>query len=287
MSTATRAPEVEEESALRVVPVRHPWRWVFSAVVLVLLAMAGHALVTNTAFDWPTFADYVFYPSVLEAVLLTIELTALGIVIGFVLGTVFALMRMSSSPLLRAVSWAYIWIFRSVPLILQLLFWYNLAILYNQLSFGIPFGPSFFSVGTQDLIPPLAAAALGLSLHQAAYSAEIVRSGFISVDAGQREAAAALGIPRRRQFFRIVLPQAMRTIVPAAANEIIGMVKGTSVVYIMALPELFYQVQVIYTRNGRVIPLLLVATFWYLLITSVLSIVQHYVERHYGKGVRR
>lgn len=275
----------EDLATLRVVPVRRPWRWLASVVVLVLVAMAAHALITNNAFDWPTFSRYVFNPSVLDAVVLTIELSVLGIAIGFVLGTILALMRLSHSPLLRAVSWGYIWIFRSVPLILQLLFWYNLAILYNQLSFGVPFGPSFFSVGTQNLIPPMVAATLGLSLHQAAYSAEIVRSGFVGVDAGQREAAAALGIPQRRQFFRIVLPQAMRTIVPAAANEIIGMVKGTSVVYIMALPELFYQVQVIYTRNGRVIPLLLVATFWYLLITTVLSIGQHYVERYFGRGV--
>jgi polar amino acid transport system permease protein len=286
--TALREESTAEDlSTLRVVPVRHPWRWVWTAVVLVLVAMAGHALVTNKAFDWPTFGVYLFSRSVMDAVLLTIELTVLGITIGFVLGTVLALMRLSRSPLLRAASWGYIWFFRSVPLILQLLFWYNLAILYNQLSFGVPFGPSFFSIGTQDLIPPMAAATLGLALHQAAYSAEIVRSGFIGVDHGQREAAAALGIPRRRQFSRIVLPQAMRTIVPAAANEIIGMVKGTSVVYIMALPELFYQVQVIYMRNGRVIPLLLVATFWYLVITTVLSLVQHYVERHYGRGVRR
>ena len=285
--TAVREVVREDLSELQVVPVRHPWRWLWTAVVLVLVAMAGHALATNKAFDWPTFGAYVFSHSVLDAVVLTIELTVLGIAVGFVLGTVLALMRLSDSPLLRVVSWAYIWVFRSVPLILQLLFWYNLAILYNQLSFGVPFGPSFFSVGTQDLIPPMVAATLGLSLHQAAYSAEIVRSGFIGVDHGQREAAAALGIPRRRQFFRIVLPQAMRTIVPAAANEIIGMVKGTSVVYIMALPELFYQVQVIYTRNGRVIPLLLVATFWYLLMTTVLSAVQYYVERHYGRGVRR
>jgi polar amino acid transport system permease protein len=285
--TAVQEKIEEDLSALRVVPVRRPLRWLASAVVLVLVAMAGHALVTNNAFDWPTFGAYLFSNSVLDAVLLTVELTLLGVAAGFVLGTVLALMRLSQSPLLRIVSWSYIWVFRSVPLILQLLFWYNLAILYNELSFGVPFGPSFFSVGTQDLIPPMVAAALGLSLHQAAYSAEIVRSGFIGVDSGQREAAAALGIPQRRQFFRIILPQAMRTIVPAAANEIIGMVKGTSVVYIMALPELFYQVQVIYTRNGRVIPLLLVATFWYLLITSVLSAGQYYVERYYGRGVRR
>jgi polar amino acid transport system permease protein len=271
----------------KIVPARHPLRWAATVVVLVLVAMAGHALITNKAWDWPTFAAYFFQQSVLSAVLLTIELTFFGVLVGFILGTVLALMRVSRSPLLRAVSWSYTWIFRSVPLILQLLFWYNLAILYNQISFGIPFGPSFFAVDTMSLIPPFFAAGLGLALHQAAYAGEIVRAGFLSVDSGQREAAAALGIPGHRQVRKIVLPQAMRAIVPTAANEIIGMVKGTSVVYIMALPELFYQVQVIYTRNGRVIPLLLVATAWYLVLTTVLSVVQYYVERRYSRGALR
>ncbi|MFD9965226.1 amino acid ABC transporter permease [Amycolatopsis sp. NPDC058986] len=280
-------PEPAPEASLKIVPARHPWTWVAAVVVAVLVAMAGHALVTNKAWDWPTFASYVFQKSVLSAVLLTLELTCFGVVTGFLLGTVLALMRVSGNPLLRAVSWAYTWVFRSVPLILQLLFWYNLAILYNKLSFGVPFGPSFVSFDTMSLIPPFLAAGLGLALHQAAYAGEIVRAGFLAVDAGQREAAAALGIPSGRQFRRIVLPQAMRSIVPTAANEIIGMVKGTSVVYVMALPELFYQVQVIYTRNGRVIPLLLVATAWYLALTTVLSVVQYYVERYYARGTRR
>jgi polar amino acid transport system permease protein len=176
-------------------------------------------------------------------------------------------------------------VFRSVPVILQLLFWYNLAILYNEISFGIPFGPSFYSHETLTLVSPLAAATLGLGLAQAAYSSEVVRSGLLSVDQGQHEAAAALGIPRRRQFFRIVLPQAMRTIVPTAGNEVIGMVKGTSAVFILgSVFELFYVVQVIYNRNGRVIPLLLVATIWYTIVTTVLSIGQYYVERNYAKG---
>jgi polar amino acid transport system permease protein len=283
-------PELEpnaDAAQLKIVPARHPLRWAATAVVLVLVAMAGHALVTNKAWDWPTFSVYFFQQSVLSAVLLTVELTFFGVIVGFVLGTLLALMRVSRSPLLRAVSWTYTWIFRSVPLILQLLFWYNLAILYNQLSFGIPFGPSFFSVDTMSLIPPFFAAGLGLALHQAAYAGEIVRAGFLSVDSGQREAAAALGIPGHRQMRKIVLPQAMRAIVPTAANEIIGMVKGTSVVYIMALPELFYQVQVIYTRNGRVIPLLLVATAWYLVLTTVLSVVQYYVERRFSRGALR
>jgi polar amino acid transport system permease protein len=274
----------DDLASLRVVPARHPWRWVASVVVFIAVVVIVRALITNPAWDWPTVALYLFNVSVLESVLLTLMLTALGIVFGFVLGTVLALMRLSGSPLLQAVSWTYIWIFRSIPLILQLLFWYNLAILYNEISFGIPFGPTLVSISTMSLIPPVVAAALGLTLHQAAYSAEIVRSGFLSVGEGQLDAAAALGIPRRRQIRRIILPQAMRTIIPTAGNEIIGMVKGTSVVYIMALPELFYQVQVIYQRTGRVIPMLLVATVWYIAMTTVLSVAQFYVERHFAKG---
>ncbi|MDT7676416.1 MAG: polar amino acid transport system permease protein [Pseudonocardiales bacterium] len=272
---------------LVVVPARHPARWAATAVVALLSVMAVHALVTNPAWDWATVGQFLFAPSIVRAVGLTLELTVLGIVLGFALGTLLALMRLSHSPLLRAVSWAYIWVFRSVPLILQLLFWFNLALLYRAISFGIPFGPAFFAVGTMDLISPLTAAVLGLALHQAAYAAEVVRSGFLSVDPGQLEAAAALGIPRLRQFRRILLPQAMRTILPTAGNELIGLVKGTSVVYIMALSELFYQVQVIYTRNGRVIPLLLVAAIWYLALTTVMSIAQFYIERHYARGASR
>ncbi|MFD0889633.1 amino acid ABC transporter permease, partial [Streptosporangium algeriense] len=268
------------------VTTRHPGRWAAAAGVGVLLAMAASALITNPAWDWAVVGEYLFAPSVLNAVLFTLQLTVLGIGIGFLLGTVLAIMRLSRNPLLSSVAWGYVALFRSIPLILQLLFWYNLALLYQRISFGIPFGPSFFDIGTMDLISPVTAAVLGLGLHQAAYCSEIVRAGLLSVDPGQREAAAALGIPWRRQLFRIVLPQAMRSIVPTAGNEIIGLVKGTSVVYIMALPELFYQIQVIYSRNGRVIALLLVATVWYLIITSVLSVAQHYVERHYARGRR-
>lgn len=277
-------PHRDAEQPLEVVTARRPLRWVAAAVVLVLLAMVASALVTNPAWEWDVVAQHLFAPSILRAVLLTLELTALGIGLGFALGTVLAVMRLSANRLLSSVAWAYVWLFRSVPLILQLLFWYNLALLYPRLSVGIPFGPEFFDFGTMDLIGPVTAAALGLALHQAAYAAEIVRGGLLSVDRGQREAAAALGLPPARRFFRIILPQAMRTIVPNAGNEIIGLVKGTSVVYIMALPELFYQVQVIYNRTGRVMALLLVAAIWYLFLTTVLSVAQHYIERHYGRG---
>ena len=196
-------------------------------------------------------------------------------------------MRLSASPFLRWVAFGYIWAFRSIPLIVQLLFWFNLAYLYKRLDFGIPFGPGFFSFDTMGLVGAMGAAVLGLALHQAAYAAEIVRGGVLAVDGGQLEAAAALGIPRLRQLRRIVLPQAMRSILPNATNEIISLFKGTSIVSVMAIGELFYQVQVIYGRNGRVVPLLMVATAWYVLLTTVLSVLQHYVERHFAKGATR
>jgi polar amino acid transport system permease protein len=270
-----------------VVRRRHPWRWVGIIAVVVLLAQLVNGLVTNPGWDWPTFAQYFATRTVLEALWTTIQLTVYGTVLGFALGVVIAAMRLSSSGFLQVVSWTYIWAFRSIPLIVQLLFWFNIAYLYQELSFGVPFGPAFFSVSTNNLLGALGAAVLGLALHQAAYAAEIIRGGLLSVDQGQLEAAAALGIPRQRQFFRIILPQAMRSILPNAANEVISLFKGTSIVSVMAIPELFYQVQVIYGRNSRVVPLLLVATAWYIVLTTLLTIAQYYVERHYGRGSSR
>ncbi|XKK38191.1 amino acid ABC transporter permease [Nocardiopsis sp. ARC36] len=271
-------------AGLPVRPAPHPLRWAAGAVVAVLAAMFLNMLVTNPAWKWDVVAEYMFAESILNALWLTVRLTVYGTVIGFAIGGVLALMRLSRSPLLAGVAWVYVWAFRSIPLIVQLLFWYNLAILYDRLSFGIPFGPAFVTFPTMELISPMTAAVLGLALHQAAYAAEIVRSGVLSVDRGQREAAAALGLPRGRQVRRIILPQAMRTIMPTAGNEVIGLFKGTSVVYVMALGELFYRVQVIYNRTGDVVPLLMVATLWYIVLTTLLSVAQFHVERHYAKG---
>ncbi|MBF6127231.1 amino acid ABC transporter permease [Nocardia brasiliensis] len=265
----------------------HPWRWVISAIALILLAQFVHGLVTNPGWDWPTFAKYITAKSVLSALRVTLELTAWGTALGFLLGTALAIARLSNNPVLRVISWCYIWAFRSIPLIVQLLFWFNIAYLYNTLSVGIPFGPAFFTFEVNGVISGFTAAVIGLALHQAAYSAEIIRAGIISVDAGQLEAAAALGIPRVRQFRTIVVPQAMRSILPNATNEVISLFKGTSIVSVMAIAELFYQVQVIYGRNGRVVPLLMVATAWYIVLTTVLSVAQFYIERHYAKGAQR
>ncbi|RII09365.1 Inner membrane amino-acid ABC transporter permease protein YecS [Streptomyces sp. YIM 130001] len=284
---ARTAPPPDGPADLEVVPVRHYARWVAVAAVLVLVAQFTHGLATNPVWEWDVFGAYILSDTIVSAVWVTLQLTAYATVLGFVLGTVLAFMRLSHNPVLQTVSWTYIWVFRSIPMIVQLVFWFNLSALYERLGIGIPFGPVFWSVDSNSLIGTIGAAVIGLTLHQAAYAAEIVRGGVLAVDEGQLEAAAALGLPRLRQICRIVLPQAMRAILPTAGNEIIGLLKGTSVVYVMAIGELFYQTQVIYGRNGRVIPLLLVATAWYVLLTSLLSVAQYYVERHYAKGADR
>ncbi|PJJ62319.1 amino acid ABC transporter permease [Compostimonas suwonensis] len=276
-------------AALPVVRVRHWWRWVLSVLVAFLLAQFLWSLVTNPQYEWNVFAEYFLAPAVLNSLAVTLWLTVISAIGGFLLGGLLAVFRLSKSPLLNAAAYGYIWFFRSVPLLVQILVWYNLGYLYPTLGLGTPFTTDFWlaEFSTTTLITAFAAAVIGLTLHQAAYAAEIIRGGILSVDQGQLEASAALGLPRRVRFFRIILPQAARAILPNAFNEIIGLVKGTSVVFVVALPELFYTVQVIYNRNQRVIPLLLVAVVWYAIITTVLSIVQFYVERHYAKGAHR
>ena len=282
-----RAPAVDY-AEYRVIPARHPWRWVGTAVVALGVAGIAWSLATNPRWEWGVVAQWFTAQSIVDGLLEPLKLTAISGILGFVLGFVLALMRLSASPLLVSVSWTFSWIFRSTPLLVQMLLWYNLGYLYEKISLGIPFTDvRFFEIQTTTLISQFAAAVLGLTLNQAAYSAEIIRGGILSVDQGQLEAAAALGIPAWRRSTRIVLPQAMRAILPTAFNEIIGLVKGTSIVYVLAYSELFYTVQVIYNRTQQVLPLLLVATLWYIAITSVLSVFQYYIERHYSKGAVR
>ncbi|MFB7720866.1 MULTISPECIES: amino acid ABC transporter permease [unclassified Nocardia] len=293
MSTLAAPPDSREEDAhhddgaLTVAPTRHPWRWVVGGIALLLVAQFAHGLAVNPGWDWSTFAQYITAASVLSALKVTIELTFWGTLLGFFIGVWLAIGRLSKNPVLQAISWAYIWLFRSIPLIVQLLFWFNIAYLYKTLSLGVPFGPAFYTFDVNGVISGFTAAVIGLALHQAAYSAEIIRAGIISVDQGQWEAARSLGLPWRRQFFGVIAPQAMRGILPNAANEVISLFKGTSIVSTMAIAELFYQVQVIFGRNGRVVPLLMVATVWYIVLTSILNVAQYYIERHFAKGSER
>jgi len=272
-----------------VVPLKHWGRWIFSALIVFVLAQLVWTLFTNPQWRWGVFAEHFFDPAVIRGLGVTLWLTLASAVIGFALGAVLAIARMSRSPLLSSFAWGYIWFFRSIPLVVQLVIWYNLGYLFHTIGLGTPFTYDYWLIefDTTRLISASVAAILGLSLHQAAYSAEIIRGGLLSVDQGQLEAAAALGIPRPRRFFHIVLPQAARAILPNAFNEVIGLLKGTSVVFVIALPELFYTVQVIYARNQQVIPLLLVAAVWYTIITTLLSIVQFYIERYFARGSAR
>ncbi|MCX5401812.1 amino acid ABC transporter permease [Streptomyces sp. NBC_00102] len=291
------APKVSERTdsahdprlaAERVLPLRHPWRWVLTAVVVVLVAQFVHGLVSNPFYQWSRFSYWFFRPVVLDGLLITLEVAALSAVFGLIGGVILALGRLSPNPVLRSVSWVYIWLLRSVPLIVVLLFLYNFSALYQTLSLGVPFGPAFFEFDESRLATDMTVAVVGLSLNEAAYAAEVVRSGVLSVDQGQHEAASALGLPRGYQFRRIVFPQALRVIVPSYVNQLIGLVKGTSLVFYVSLLDLFGTVQSLgSTYSGDIVPLLLVATLWYVILTSVISVIQFYVERHYSRGALR
>jgi polar amino acid transport system permease protein len=211
----------------------------------------------------------------------TLELTLAAMAMGLVLGTALAVMRLSRNLLLSTLSWLYIWFFRSVPVLVQLIFWYNFGALYPKIVLRIPFGPLLYSASTNAVITPLTAALGGLGLAQAAYTAEVVRAGIVSVPRGQTRAAMALGMRPATIFIRIVFPQAMRVIIPPVGNEVISMVKSTSLVSVIALAELLYTAQLIYARTYETIPLLIVASLWYLIIVSILSVGQHFLERYY------
>lgn len=283
-----QAVEQREEGALRIVRIRHLWRWVGSLFACLILIGIVHSLWSNPRWEWGVFADWFFAPSVLKGLGQTLAITLLATLFSVVLGTSLALARLSRSPLLSALAWAYIWLFRSLPALLVLIILYNFAYLYDHISIGLPLtNIVWVEWSTVDVLSPFTVAVLGLGLIQAAYIAEIIRGGIVGVDQGQHEASAALGLPAHRRIFRIILPQALRSILPTGFNEIIGLIKGTSIVYVLALPELFYTVQVIYNRTQAVIPMLIVATVWYLLITSLLTILQYYVERHFARGASR
>ncbi|MER6531045.1 amino acid ABC transporter permease [Streptomyces sp. NPDC001508] len=275
-------------SAQRVVPLRRPGRWAVTVVVLVVVAQIAHGLATNPFYQWDRFRYWFLRPTILDGLLITLEVTALSAVLGLLGGILLALGRLSGSPVLRAVSWTYTWLFRSVPLIVVLIFLYNFSALYRTVSLGVPFGPAFVTFDESRLATDMAVAVVGLGLNEAAYASEVVRGGILSVDQGQHEAAAALGLPKRYQFTRIVFPQALRSITPNYVNQLIGLIKSTSLVFYVSLLDLFGAVQTMgSTYPGDIVPLLLVATVWYLILTSVVSVVQFYVERYFARGATR
>lgn len=272
---------------LKIVGKRYYGRWLSALVVLLCIVAMAHSMINNPRFEWGVIAENFTAPSILQGVLMTLQLTAISVVLGFAFGTVLALMRLSSNPVLVTVSWAYTWFFRGVPMLVQLFLWYNIAALYPDIVLSIPGFGEIWSADANSLVSPFSAAVIALVMHQSAYAAEIVRAGIQSVGNGQIEAARALGYRPAQIFRHTVLPQAMRAIMPPAGNEIIGQLKTTAVVSVISLQDVLFSAQIIYQRTYEVIPLLLVATLWYLLMTSVLSVGQYYVERYFGRGVTR
>src|SRR3954447_20965041 len=306
MTTEQQETERARPEPIKAVPVRHPGRWVLIAVIALLSAMFVHVLVTNDQFDWKfIFTSYepgkrgvMFTGPVLDGLRGTVLLTITSMVIGVVLGVIVAIMRLSDNPILKIVAFVYTWFFRAVPRLVLAVLFGNLNILWNRIGFGLPFdhqigklfgiddlNAQFYSVKASDLLAGFVAGMLALGLSEAAYMAEIVRAGIQSIDPGQAEAAVALGLSRGQVLRRVVLPQAMRVIVPPTGNEVIAMVKDTSLVaFVPVTGELFFQLEAISARTFIVLPVLVAAVLWYLIICSVLMVAQFFVERHFSKG---
>lgn len=297
-ATSSAPPTAEVPAQIKAVPVRHPWRWVLVALIVLLLGMFAHMLVTNDAFDWHFLLENAVSAPVLSGVKNTLFLTVVSMVIGVFLGIVLAVMRMSGNPVLSAVAWAYVWFFRAVPRVVLLVLFGNIGILYHRIELGFPFdfwlkrelgfdtNLRIWGVDSNVIFTAVVAAIVGLALSEAAYMAEIVRAGMLSVAGGQSEAAAALGMSRGKSLRRIVLPQAMRVIVPPTGNETIAMLKDTALVAYVPFYELFFQLSNVGNRTFHPFPMLVAACLWYLAMSSVLMAVQFLIERHYGRGVK-
>jgi polar amino acid transport system permease protein len=295
MSETTTRPAPPEE--IKAVPVRHPGRWIGTVVIAVLVAMFIHMLATNPVFQWSFMFDNMFTPPVLRGVRTTLIMTVLAMVIGVVLGIVLAVMRLSPNPVLSGAAWVFIWFFRAIPRYVLLFFIANLGALYGTYEIGFPFDQQlmdllgfeadwrFFGLDGNQIFTGFTAGLLGLALSEGAYMAEIVRAGIQSVDPGQAEAASALGMSRAKTMRRIVLPQAMRVIIPPTGNETIAMLKDTSL--LIAVPvstELSFQLRAIGARTFQIIPMAVAAILWYLALTSVLMVGQYFLEKRFSRG---
>ena len=263
-------------------------RWVGMLVALLVAVVIVRAFVTSPSVQWSVITHYLTVHTIVIGVLRTLELTVIGMAIGVALGTLLALMKLSANPLLGAIASLYLWLFRGTPLLVQILFWFNLASFAPHISLGIPFTHTVWvSWNTNSVISPLTAALIALGTNMGAYMAEIIRAGILSVDEGQIEASLALGMTRNRAMRRIVLPQAMRVIIPPTGNMAIALLKDSSLVSVISMTELLYSVQLIYANTFQVIPLLIVASVWYLVLTSIFSIGQVFLERRFGRGSSR
>lgn len=273
--------ESRAKNVAHAAPRRHPVRNAVTVLLSFLILLILYLCAVNPNFGWSVVGQYLFDPSVMHGIGVTLSLTVVSMLLGIVLGLICAVGKLSKLRFFMGLSNLYLWFFRSTPLLVQLLFWYNLSALFPVL--GIP---GLFAVDTNNVITPLTAAVVGLSLNEGAYMAEIIRAGLMSVDPAQRETAEAFGMNKSQILFRVLLPQAMRAIVPPTGNQVISMIKATAMVSIIAMDDLLYSVQAIYNQNFQIIPLLIVAVLWYLVITSVLTFIQSRIERKFAKGER-
>lgn len=298
------------DGEVKVVPVRHPGRWISGAVVAVLVAMLVHTLfssvptgqyacrlvngtrrchpISEWRFSWNVVFHYFGTSEILHGLVVTIELTALAMTAGILIGVTIAIMRLSANRLLSATAWCYTWFFRGTPVYVQLLFWFNIGALFPYFSIGIPFTHvAFVHLNSDSLFTPFVGALVGLGLNEGAYMSEIARSGLISVDEGQTEAAMSLGMTRGQTLRLVVLPQAMRVIIPPTGNEVISMLKTSSLASAVSVIELLGAATFISASNFETMPLLITASLWYLIVTTVLSVGQFYLERHFARGALR
>ncbi|SDI55905.1 amino acid ABC transporter permease [Alloyangia pacifica] len=279
--TKTKPTPSRDIHAATPVPVRHMGQWLAGAVLLVVALLFLEVLVNNPNMQWAVVFEYLFSPDILKGLGITLMLTLLAMLLGLLLGVILAVMRLSSSRVFQSVAWGWIWFFRGVPPLVQLIFWYNMALLIPRITISVPFGPTLVNWDVNDLITPFSAAIMGLAFTESAYAAEMLRAGIRAVSGGQTEACATLGMTRWQSLRRIVLPQALRIVIPPIGNDTISMLKFSSLVSILALPDLLYSAQMIYARTYQTIPLLIVATIWYLVLTTAFTLIEHAVEAHF------
>ncbi|MFI1865406.1 amino acid ABC transporter permease [Streptomyces jumonjinensis] len=279
------APDQDDDLALRVTRRPRPGHWLAVLAAALFTAWLAYTVIVNPHLHWDVVVDHLFDGVILEGLWVTVQLTLISMAAGVAIGVLIAVMQLSGSPVLRLTAGAYTWFFRGTPLLVQLIFWFNLALLFPVIGIGVPFdGPKFVEWQTNLVITGFVAALLGLSINEGAYMAEIVRAGIQSVDPGQREAGASIGMSNRRILTRIILPQAMRVIIPPFGNQFISMLKTTSLVSVIAGADLMTVSQHLYLANFEVIALLMVASIWYLVLTTLASVAQHFIERHYTPG---
>jgi polar amino acid transport system permease protein len=265
-------------STPKAVPVRHYGQWVAAAACLVVLGLLVRAVAANEVIQWDVIRSRIFFDAILDGLVTTIWLTVASMVLGVLGGVVVAVMRLSDNPLLSSLSWAFVWLFRGTPVLVQILLWFNLGLFFPQLGFGA------LSVSTNDVITPFTAALLALTLNEAAYMSEIVRGGILAVDSGQREAAEALAMTRGLVLRRIVLPQAMKVIIPPTGNELVTLLKTTSLVAVIGAGDLLTQAQAVGATDFTRLEMLIVASIWYLVLTSIASYGQMLLERRFLRG---